>query len=128
MLGYFLGDHFMVTPLVSGRYLFACLARGVWLDSGYILRQSTRLLGEMASGICRCFQHLAWSVSGYMPMRQSTRHLEVFFGVFLWPRVSGSRLFFPEEYEYAVFLGGYFGSCRIQRFLVRQWVHVIVSL
>ena len=35
---------------------------------------------------------------------------------------------FPEEYIYAVFLGEFFQICRIQRFLVRQWIHVTASL
>ena len=44
--------------------------------------------------------------------------------------VPGSYLFgagLPEEYIYAVFLGEYFRICRIQRFLVQQWIHVTAS-
>ena len=67
-----------------------CLARQ-WIQF-YVSLQW--LLGEMASGKCRCIQRLAWSVSGYTPVRQSTRHLEGFlWWYFYGPFVSGSPLF-----------------------------------
>ena len=50
--------------------------------------------------------------------------------IFLRALVSGSHLFFvflPEEHS-CRFLGDSFRICRIQRFLVRQWIHVISSL
>ena len=90
-VGLFLGDDFMVAPFVSGSHLFACLARGVLcstVDTFYVSLQT-------ASEKCRCIQRLAWSDSGYTPMRQSTRHLADFFFLFvlLRPLVAGSRLF-----------------------------------
>ena len=50
--------------------------------------------------------------------------------IFLRALVSGSHLFFvflPEEYS-CRFSGSSFRICRILRFLVRQWIHVISSL
>ena len=44
----------------------------------------------------------------------------------LYLAVACSTLFVPEEY--AVFLGEDFRICRIQRFLVRQWIHVTAGL
>ena len=42
--------------------------------------------------------------------------------------VACSTLFVLEEYSFVVFLGDVFRICRIQRFLVRQWIHGTASL
>ena len=50
---------------------------------------------------------------------------------FLRPLVSDSHLFdagLPEEHRYAVFPGVDFRKCRIHRFLVRQWIHVVPTV
>ena len=77
----FLGGGFMVTRLVSGSHLFACLARVLGSTVDTVLCQSTEAFWERRLlEKCRCVQRLAWSDSGYTPMRQSTRHLEGFSG------------------------------------------------
>ena len=105
----------MVTPCIS--HLFACLARDVWLDSGYIKTSVYRSFRGAASGKCRCIQRLAWSVCGYMPIRQFTRHLVwCFFCGPLYLAVHCWMQSVPEECSYAVFLGDHFRICRIQLF------------
>ena len=100
-----------------------CLARQ-WIHF-YVSLQ--RLLGDTASGKSRCIQRLAWSVSGYTTMRQSTRHLEDFFcGMSTAPcfwqsfvrRCPCTPFFWDMTSGYAVF----------SSFLVRQWIHISVSL
>ena len=88
-VGLFLGDDFIVTPLVSGRHLLHAHA-SVYATFGRFLR---------------------WYFYGPSYLA-----------------VACSTLFVLEEYSYVVFLGDDFRICRIQRFLVRQWIHVTASL
>ena len=104
--------------MFSGCFLlvsWCCLKRTGLLD----------FLGDDFDDVFRILRSV-WSVSGYTHIRQSTWCLEDFF-FFFWcilrPLVSGSRL--PEEFCYVDFLGEDFQICRIQRLLVRQWIHAI---
>ena len=56
--------------------------------------------------------------------------LLVFFGGILRPVVSGSHLFGVRPWSTGLwtFLGEYFRICRVQLFLVQQWIHVTASL
>ena len=79
---------------------------------------------------CRCFQRHAWSVCGYSHMRQSLGHLEDFFGgISTAPCIWQSLVLFGSclRVQYVV-LGDHFWIRRIQRFLVRQWIHMYASL
>ena len=90
----FLGDDFMVPPVVSGSTV----------DT--FVRQSTVAFGRDASGKCRYILRFAWSVSGYMLMRQFPRLLArwYFYGP-LYLAVDCSTLSVPEEYNTWIILG-----------------------
>ena len=63
-VGLFLGDDFMVTPLVAGSHLFACLARGMLgsrVDTFSVNLQ--RLFEEITSGKCFVFSAvIGWTL------------------------------------------------------------------
>ena len=85
----FLGDGFMVTPIVPGSHLFACLARGVLGSTvDTVLCQST----EASENVDVFSALLGPSVDTrpYVSLRDIWR---VSLVVFLRPLVSGSRLF-----------------------------------
>ena len=124
-----LGCHGFVHSFLDGHVVVAALVDDCGSDmlrAGFAGKDTTRALVPSATA-CLTVDTRAASVYG-AACRAVRPCLFCFFSTATCTWQLLVRCWLPEEYIHAVFLGEYFRICRIQRFLVRQWIHVTSSL